>query len=87
MFQIKNEIVVDSIKPDWLRREIAEAVSKGDSITIGIFHGGIQKSEYYVRLKDRNLVCYPINPQYSSPVNPSCLKDCEELKYEYPRNA
>ena len=81
MITIKNEIEVNSISPDWLRREIAEAVSNGDTITIGIFHEGRQKSEYYVRLIDSNW------RNLSSPVNPDCLKDLKELEYEDPRNA
>lgn len=77
----ENEIEVNSIRPDWLRRKIAEAVFNDDTITIGISHKGRQKSEYYVRLIDSNW------RNLSSPVNPDCLKDCEELKYEDPRNA
>lgn len=39
------------------------------------------------KAEEWNLVEDPINPQYSSPINPDCLKDLKELEYEDPRNA
>ena len=54
MIDIKNEIVVDSIHPEWLRREIAEAVINGNSIKIQIFNGNVFDREYYVKLVDRS---------------------------------
>ncbi len=55
MFYIKNEneIVVDSIRPEWLRREIAEAVINGNSVKIQISNGNGFDREYYVKLIDR----------------------------------
>ena len=53
MIEIENEIVVDSIRPEWLRREIAEAVINGNSIKIQISNGDVFDREYYVKLVDR----------------------------------
>ena len=52
MIDIKNEIVVNAIHPEWLRREIAEAVINGNSIKIQISNGYIFDREYYVKLVD-----------------------------------
>lgn len=52
---IKNEIVVDHIKPEWFRREIAEAIANGDKITLQIYHGERLCSEYPIILTDRKL--------------------------------
>ena len=49
-----NEIVVDTIRPEWLRREIAEAVINGNSIKIQISNGNVFDREYYVKLVDRS---------------------------------
>ena len=54
MIDIKNEIVVDAIHPEWLRREIAEAVINGNSIKIQISNGYVFDREYYVKLVDRS---------------------------------
>lgn len=48
------EIVVDTIRPEWLRREIAEAVINGNSIKIQISNGNVFDREYYVKLVDRS---------------------------------
>ena len=56
MIDIKNEIVVDSIRPEWLRREIAEAVINGNSIKIQISNGSVFDREYYVKLVDRRKI-------------------------------
>jgi hypothetical protein len=53
MIDIKNEIVVDTIRPEWLRREIAEAVVNGNDIKIQISNGNVFDREYYVKLVDR----------------------------------
>lgn len=53
MFDIENEIVVDAIRPEWLRREIAEAVINGNSIKLQISNGSVFDKEYYVKLVDR----------------------------------
>ena len=53
MIEIENEIVVDSIHPEWLRREIAETVINGNSIKIQISNGSVFDKEYYVKLVDR----------------------------------
>ena len=53
MFDIENEIVVDAIRPEWLRREIAEAVINGNSIKLQISNGIFFDKEYYVKLVDR----------------------------------
>lgn len=53
MFDVKNEIVVDAIHPEWLRREIAEAVINGNSIKLQISNGSVFDKEYYVKLVDR----------------------------------
>lgn len=55
MFNIKNEIVVDAIRPEWLRREIAEAVINGNSIKLQISNGSVFDKEYYVKLVDGKL--------------------------------
>ena len=54
MIDIENEIVVDSISPEWLRREIAEAVINGNSIKLQISNGSVFDKEYYVKLVDRS---------------------------------
>lgn len=56
MINIENEIVVDSIHPEWLRREIAEAVINGNSIKIQISNGSVFDKEYYVKLVDRRKI-------------------------------
>lgn len=56
MIDIKNEIVVDSIRPEWLRREIAEAVINGNSIKLQISNGSVFDREYYVKLIDKGRV-------------------------------
>lgn len=53
---IKNEIVVDTIRPEWLRREIAEAVVNGNSIKLQISNGRFFDREYYVKLIDRRKI-------------------------------
>lgn len=51
---LSNEIVVDYVKPEWFRRELAEAVANGEKVTLQIFHGDRFCNEYPVVLKDRN---------------------------------
>ena len=55
MFYIKNEneIVVDTIRPEWLRREITEAVINGNSVKLQISNGSGFDKEYYVKLVDK----------------------------------
>lgn len=56
MIEIENEIVVDSIHPEWLRRKIAEAVINGNSIKIQISNGSVFDKEYYIKLVDRRKI-------------------------------
>ncbi len=51
---LDNKMVVTSIKPEWLRREIIEAISEGGEVTFSLYHGGRKLSEYPVQLIDPN---------------------------------
>ena len=53
---IKNEIIVDHIKPEWFRREIAEAIANGDKIILQICHGEKFLSEYPIVFTDRRKI-------------------------------
>ena len=53
---VKNEIVVDHIKPEWFRREIAEAIGNRDRITLQIYHGEKFLNEYPIVFTDRRKI-------------------------------
>ena len=46
------KIVVNSIKPEWLRREIVETISNGGEVRFSLYHGNRKLSEYPVQLID-----------------------------------
>ena len=47
---LDNKMTVTSIKPEWLRREICEAIGRGETITISIGNN----YEFPVQLIDLN---------------------------------
>lgn len=49
----KITVSIDTIKPEWFRREIIEAISSGKEVTFSIYHGGRKFLEYPVQLVDR----------------------------------
>lgn len=51
---LDNKMVVTSIKPEWLRREIIETISEGGEIRFCLYHGERKLSEYPIQLIDPN---------------------------------
>ena len=49
---LDNKMVVTSIKPEWLRREIIETISEGGEVRFSLYRGGRKLSEYPVQLID-----------------------------------
>ena len=46
MLKVKSEIVIDAIKPEWLHREIIEAISDDKNLTLSMYHGKEKLWEY-----------------------------------------
>ena len=46
MLKVKSEIVIDAIEPEWLRREIIEAISDDKNLTLSMYHGKEKLWEY-----------------------------------------
>lgn len=49
---LDNKMVVTSIKPEWLRREIIETISEGGEVRLILYHGDRKLSEYPIQLID-----------------------------------
>lgn len=49
-YYLDNKMTVTSIKPEWLRREICEAIDRGETITISIGNN----YEFPIQLIDPN---------------------------------
>ena len=49
-YYLDNKMTVTSIKPEWLRREICEAIGRGETITISIGNN----YEFPIQLADPN---------------------------------
>ena len=50
---IKKEIAIDHIKPEWFRREVAEAIANGERISLLIYHPWGSVSEFPIALTDK----------------------------------
>lgn len=53
MIKVQGEIIVDAIKPEWVRREIVECISVGKIPTLSMYHGKEKLWEYPIRLIDK----------------------------------